>query len=109
MPPPAIRTPFTDMFPSSWSHQTFGRCKKFEDRFLQCSEAYGLKLSEQKCKDFVDDLVECNTRDKQAKRIKLMEKERERQIKAGERPKGKEYMEPPELNSYGGTFFGHHF
>uniref|UniRef100_A0A8D8S318 NADH-ubiquinone oxidoreductase 15 kDa subunit n=1 Tax=Cacopsylla melanoneura TaxID=428564 RepID=A0A8D8S318_9HEMI len=111
MPPPAIKTPFTDMFPSACSHQTFGRCRKFEDRYLQCIEAYGQsKLCETKCKDFQDDLIECNTMDKQIKRIKLMDKERQRQINAGERPKGKEYMEPaPELNSYGGTFFGTHW
>ncbi|KAI5734763.1 hypothetical protein M8J77_010268 [Diaphorina citri] len=82
---------------------------KFEDRFLQCSEAYGAKLSEEKCLDYKNDLYECNSFEKQIKRIQVMQRERQKQIKAGERPKGKEYMEPPALNSYGGTFFGTHW
>lgn len=38
-----------------------------------------------------------------------MKQERQRQIDAGLLPKGKEYQVPPELHSYGGTFFGTHW
>lgn len=65
MPPPVIRTPFTDLLPAGYSHQFYGRCMKFEDRFLQCSEAYGAKLSEEKCLDYKNDLYECNSFEKQ--------------------------------------------
>lgn len=109
MPPPVIRTPISDLLPAGYSHQTFGRCMKFEDRYLQCSEAYGLRLSQEKCADFRDDLYECNSWEKQLKRIKLMKAERQKKIKSGELPPGKEYQPTPELNAYGGTFFGTHY
>lgn len=109
MPPPFIKTPFSDLLPAGYSHQTFGRCMKFEDHYLQCVEAYGQRLSETKCKDYKDDLYECNTLSKQIQRVTLMQRERERQIKAGEKPPGKEYLETPELHAYGGTLFGLHY
>ncbi|XP_012272034.1 uncharacterized protein LOC105695239 [Orussus abietinus] len=80
---PALHTPLTDLG-GGMIHAQNGSCAIFEQNVLRCFDAYGFKLAPKKCPDMFDDLHECIYKGKQLRRIELMTKERNRQIKGGE-------------------------
>ncbi|KAL0279214.1 UNVERIFIED_CONTAM: hypothetical protein PYX00_000819 [Menopon gallinae] len=62
----------------------FGRqCKKFEQNYFACLDAYGIEKSYLKCRDYYEDIFECTRRRKQYARAEVIQKEREKQYKEG--------------------------
>uniref|UniRef100_T1JLL9 Uncharacterized protein n=1 Tax=Strigamia maritima TaxID=126957 RepID=T1JLL9_STRMM len=100
MAAPVIRTPFTDIFGRFFTNQGHGQCRDFELNFYECMEAYGLPRGWKKCDDYYEDFMECLSHDKRRKRIELMQAERLRQYKDGERDRRNYYAAPPKWDSY---------
>lgn len=117
---PFLRIPLTDFTSSLMNMQMYERCGNFEMNYIDCLEAYGGERGKTKCKDLLEDLRECCTREKQFLRIKVipsniriinrfsllmlifqaMRDERKRQYEAGERKKEELYAESPKHDAY---------
>ncbi|XP_063220865.1 NADH dehydrogenase [ubiquinone] iron-sulfur protein 5 [Bacillus rossius redtenbacheri] len=96
---PIFRSPFTDLTATLLVHET-NKCTPLEMRLMSCYEAYGLDRGADKCRDLAEDFSECCTNFKQVMRVEEMQKERERQYKAGERSKEERYAKTPVLDTY---------
>lgn len=94
---PLLKTPWTDAGYMLYSHQN-DECAQFEFRAADCMEAYGLDRGGKKCWPYVKDLHECATSMKSMARARLMDKERERQFKAG-KLKERYVSDPPHKES----------
>uniref|UniRef100_A0A1B6DI93 Complex I-15 kDa n=1 Tax=Clastoptera arizonana TaxID=38151 RepID=A0A1B6DI93_9HEMI len=98
---PLLQTPFTDFLGSISHHQRYGRCADFEMKMMNCLEAYGAQRGEEdKCKDIIEDFMECHTLKKQGKRLEAMRIERHRQWLKGERSSEDHYAPPPKVDSF---------
>ncbi|KAK9880603.1 hypothetical protein WA026_011843 [Henosepilachna vigintioctopunctata] len=97
---PYFKSPFTDLTGSIVNHQFFGKCRKFEERAIDCMEAYGLERGRRECKTLIEDFTECSLAHKRLARFEIMVKERDRQINAGERKKEDGYAPPPVIDSF---------
>ncbi|KAA0197276.1 hypothetical protein HAZT_HAZT002529 [Hyalella azteca] len=97
---PFIRTPLTDLGAHMFTHQSGTTCCDFEMRMVECVEAYGIGQAEAKCKDYFDDLAECMLSTKAWNRHKAMERERKRQVAAGELNKEDRYPVQSRVDGY---------
>ena len=86
---PAFRTPWTEALGSTYNYQDHPFCRDFELRLANCVEAYGWYRSQEKCTLLFKDLEECLYSQKRNKRISLMQQERARQSKKGQK---REYL-----------------
>uniref|UniRef100_A0A023FMX2 Putative mitochondrial respiratory chain complex i n=1 Tax=Amblyomma cajennense TaxID=34607 RepID=A0A023FMX2_AMBCJ len=93
-----FRTPFTDLVSSSVETEGYRKCHKLSMQLALCKEAYGLNRAPEKCKAEDEDFKECMFGFKQRMRVQLMQKERERQFKNGEREQ--KYAEPATMDGY---------
>ncbi|MCL4121703.1 UNVERIFIED_CONTAM: hypothetical protein GTU68_034499 [Idotea baltica] len=41
------------------TYQRSPRCRDFEMRYMECLDAYGIRMGRTKCKDYMEDLREC--------------------------------------------------
>lgn len=92
---PALSTPFSDLTGALISNQWFGKCAEMEMRVVDCMEAHGYRNCFEACALLMDDLRECNTKQKQIKRSYAMRYERSRQYWRGERTRADRYAPSP--------------
>lgn len=60
-----LRTPFSDITGNYFTSQNGHRCADFELNALECMEGAGSKHAYMKCKDYIDDWLECQFMAKQ--------------------------------------------
>uniref|UniRef100_A0A6M2E1G5 Putative mitochondrial respiratory chain complex i n=1 Tax=Amblyomma tuberculatum TaxID=48802 RepID=A0A6M2E1G5_9ACAR len=93
-----FRTPITDLVSSSAETEGYHKCHKLSRQLALCKEAYGLNRAPEMCKAEEEDFKECMFGFKQRVRVQLMQKERERQFKNGEREQ--KYAEPAIMDGF---------
>ncbi|XP_077546346.1 NADH dehydrogenase (ubiquinone) 15 kDa subunit [Haemaphysalis longicornis] len=92
-----FRTPFTDFMSPTQEAEAVKKCAKFSMQKALCMEAYGAHRAPKMCADEIEDYHECIYGWKQRRRVQLMQEEREKQIKSGERKE--KYSEPPPMDT----------
>lgn len=95
---PMFKGPPTDAFHLTTNLQLTGECAPYELHYVDCMEAYGHQKGKEKCRLILEDMYECVTKIKRMRRVHLMEQERQRQYKSGERKTP--YEETPPLDLY---------
>ncbi|KAF0303436.1 hypothetical protein FJT64_024582 [Amphibalanus amphitrite] len=65
---PLFRNPFTDIFGCVMTHASGNKCHEFEGRFGDCMEAYGPHRGVKDCRNYFNDLMECQLMTKQVMR-----------------------------------------
>lgn len=65
--------------------QQDGHCRDFELEAAECIDAYGFTQGRTKCRDLLEDLLECSTGEKQRNRQEILITEYARKVKAGEK------------------------
>lgn len=74
--------------------QACEKCRDFEIGIANCVEAYGYYNAVEKCRPLIEDLNECIFHTKHYKRLTIIKRERERQMKKGQRG----YIEMPRMD-----------
>ncbi|KAK7084141.1 NADH:ubiquinone oxidoreductase, NDUFS5-15kDa, partial [Halocaridina rubra] len=97
---PVFRTPFTDLSSTFLTHQAADKCNNFEMNYVKCIEAYGMGKGEARCRDYMDDLRECQLQLKQIARVKAMRFERHRQWATGERSSEDHYAPAARIDGF---------
>lgn len=88
----------TDAFLHLRNLQCLEECAPYELQYVDCLEAYGYHRGKDKCRLILEDMYECAMKIKRMRRIMLMNEERHRQFKSGER--NKLYEECPPLDLF---------
>lgn len=96
--PPLLKGPPTDLFHHVRGLQSMKECSQYELKYMECMEAYGYQRGKEKCRLILEDMYECAFKLKRLQRVYLMQGERLRQFKNGEREKL--YEETPPLDLY---------
>ncbi|XP_037529768.1 uncharacterized protein LOC119407018 [Rhipicephalus sanguineus] len=92
-----IRTPFTDLVSAVTEAESNRNCQKLSMQLALCREAYGMHRPE-KCQDEYEDFKECIFGFKQRARVVIMQQEREKQFKNGQRKQ--HYAEMPPVDGF---------
>jgi len=95
---PMFKGPPTDLFLHIRSLQNLRECAPYELQYIDCMEAYGYHKGKEKCRLILEDMYECAMKIKRMRRIYVMEQERQRQFKNGERKE--RYEETPPLDLF---------
>jgi len=95
---PMFKGPPTDLFLHVRSLQNLRECAPYELQYMDCMEAYGYHKGKEKCRLILEDMYECAMKIKRMRRVYAMEKERQRQLKNGERKEL--YEETPPLDLF---------
>ncbi|XP_017755304.1 PREDICTED: uncharacterized protein LOC108547342 [Eufriesea mexicana] len=75
-----------ERFSAPYNHWQYNeRCRDFELEAAECVCAYGFLIGQTKCKDILDDLLECASGEKLMNRQEILVSEFARKVKAGER------------------------
>ncbi|XP_072755409.1 NADH dehydrogenase [ubiquinone] iron-sulfur protein 5 [Anoplolepis gracilipes] len=84
---PLFKGPITDFLGNIRNFQCLKECAQYELQYMDCMEAYGYHKGKKQCRLILDDMYECVMKIKRLRRIEVMQKERYRQYKNGEREK----------------------
>uniref|UniRef100_A0A131XKR0 Putative ubiquinone oxidoreductase n=1 Tax=Hyalomma excavatum TaxID=257692 RepID=A0A131XKR0_9ACAR len=93
-----IRSPFSDLVSVVAEGESNRNCQKLSMQLALCREAYGMHRADEKCKDEYEDFKECIFGFKQRARVFVMQQEREKQFKNGERKE--KYAEMPPVDGF---------
>ncbi|XP_050030732.1 uncharacterized protein ND-15 [Dermacentor andersoni] len=93
-----FRTPFTDLVSACVEGESNRNCQKLSMQLALCQEAYGAHRAQEKCAAENEDFKECIYGFKQRARVVIMQRERERQFKNGERKQ--HYAETPPVDGF---------